>query len=109
MTTKRRERKTPRAAHAPAAAGSTQPQAGLPPLPPWHWRTFPVYFAGALGLFLGVYAGYLVGFVHAETGNGTPTLVLFVTAALLLGFGLSRLTSRLMITRRWVKPRPKRK
>lgn len=108
MTTKRRDRKTPRP-HPVSDSTPGQAPSSIPPLPVWHWRTFPVYFAGALGLFIGVYVGYLVGFVHAETDNGTPTLVAFVTAALLLGFGLSRLTSRFMIARRWVKPRPKRK
>ncbi len=108
MTTKRRERRTTKA-HPVSESTTSQAPAGLPPLPVWRWRTFPVYFAGALGLFIGVYVGYLVGFVHAETDNGTPTLVVFVTASLLVGFGLSRVTSRFMITRRWVKPRPKRK
>ena len=110
MTTKRRDRRAARVRpHAASEPSPAQLPGGPTPLPIWRWRTFPVYFAGAVGLFFGIYLGYLAGYVHAETGNQAPTLVVFVTAALLLGFGLSRVTSRFMIARRWVKPRPKRK
>lgn len=82
---------------------------GPPPLPVWHWRTFPVYFAFALGAFLGVYAGYLAGFIQGKSDAIAPAYVVFIASALLLGFGLSRFTSRFMVTRRWVKPRPKKR
>lgn len=85
-----------------------EPQRAAPgALPEWKWRTFPVYFALSLGLFIGIYIGFLTGLV-ADT-NSTPSVVAFVVAALFLGFGLSRLTSRFMITRRWIKPRAKRR
>jgi len=74
---------------------------------PWKWRTFPVFFAFALGLFIGVYAGFISGVLKDE--NDTVSLVVFVVAALFLGFGFSRLTTRFMIERRWVKPRQRRR
>ena len=67
------------------------------PLPKWNWRTFPVYFAFAVGGFLGLYMGLIAG----ATANETVQLVFFVFWALLLGFGLSRLTSRWMMSRSW--------
>lgn len=78
------------------------------PLPPWRWRTFPVYFAFSLGLFLGVYAGVIAGIVN-ENGNNVPMLAVFLIAAVLLGLGLSRLTTRWMMSRNWIKPRPRRR
>lgn len=78
------------------------------PLPAWRWRTFPVYFAFAMGLFLGVYAGAIAGIVN-ENGNNVPMLVVFLVAAIMLGLGLSRLTTRWMMSRNWIKPRPRKR
>ena len=88
---------------APAA------QQSKPPVVSWNWRTFPVYFALATGFFVGAYTGYLAGFVSGDSGNETPGLVLFIGAALLLGFGLARLTTRFMVTHNWVKPKAKQR
>jgi hypothetical protein len=97
----------------PAAAAPEAPapqrQGYVPvPLPAWRWRTFPVYFAFALGLFLGVYAGAIAGIVN-ENGNNVPMLAVFLIAAVLLGLGLSRLSTRWMMSRNWIKPRPRKR
>lgn len=76
-----------------------------PPLPEWKWRTFPVYFGFAIGAFIGLYFGVIV----ASAGNSAFTMVVFIGFALLLGFGLSRISTRFLISRRWVKPRPRKK
>jgi hypothetical protein len=89
------------AAAVPAAA----PVAGRPA---WRWRTFPVYFAFAVGMFGGSYLGYAAG-VASDRGNETFWIVVIITAASLLGFGLARISSRVMISRGWVKPRAVRK
>lgn len=82
---------------------------GQPPKPmDWKWRTFPVYFALALGLFAGFYIGMLSEFARQE-GNSTPNLVATLVIALMLGLGLSRLTTKWLVTRRIVKPRPQRR
>ena len=94
----------PGPAHA-ATPAEGQRSAAMPT--PWKWRTFPVFFAFALGLFIGVYAGFIAGVLKDE--NDTVSLVVFVIAALFLGFGFSRLTTRFMIERRWVKPRTRRR
>jgi hypothetical protein len=81
------------------------PSPGPVPMPEWKWRTFPVYFAFAMGGFIGLYFGVIV----QATDNSALTTVVFVGFALLLGFGLSRLTTRFLISRQWVKPRPPKK
>lgn len=103
--TKRRSRRSaaPRAV-TPAAAVTTS-DSGPVPMPQWKWKTFPVYFALALGGFIGLYLGVIV----QATNNSALTLVVFVGFALLLGFGLSRITTRFLISRQWVKPRPRKK
>ncbi|MCC6382186.1 MAG: hypothetical protein IT304_06730 [Dehalococcoidia bacterium] len=109
---KERRRRAPAASRAPSGPterAEEQAARAVQPLPPWKWRTFPVFFALAVGVFLGVYGGVLAGYVNGRDGNGTPTLVLFVVAAILLGFAFSRLMTRWMIGRRWVKPRAKRR
>ena len=75
-------------------------------LPPWRWKTFPVYFAFSVGLFLGVYGG-AIGAITAsgDDGNSAFFLIVSVLAAILLGFGLSRIVVRWMTQRNWVKPR----
>jgi len=65
-------------------------------MPRWQWRTFPVYFAFALGGFIGLYMGLI-----AAAANETVQLVFFMLWAILLGFGFSRVTSRFMISRNW--------
>ena len=106
MTTTRK--RTTRRTHA----GGGQPQqlakgAAVPgqSLPSWHWRTFPVYFAFSLGAFLAAYVGVIAGIAEERSGNETPVLVLFVTVALLLGFAMSRITTRFLLTRRFAKAR----
>lgn len=71
-------------------------------MPNWKWKTFPVYFAFSVGGFIGLYFGVIV----QAAGNSALTYGVFVAFALLLGFGLSRLTTRFLISRNWVKPRP---
>jgi predicted lipid-binding transport protein (Tim44 family) len=100
--TRKRPRRTPAAARpqAPAVAAPT-PR----PLPEWKWKTFPVYLGTTLGLFIGLY----VGIVVQALGDSTLTTLTFVLFAMLLGFGLSRLTTRFMISRNWVRQRSRRK
>jgi len=103
----RRERPARSTAAAPAPAGPGPQQAA--PRPAWKWRTFPVYFAFSVALFIGVYAGFLAGYVQGNEGNGTFATVIFIVSALLLGFGLSRITTQFLISRNWIKPRPKKR
>lgn len=107
--TKRRPRRS-RPAHTASAAAPAAFQAPEViykgrPMPEWKWRTFPVYFAFAFGGFLGMYAGFAAGALESELF----TLGVFVTFALLLGLGLSRLSSRWMLSKNFIKPRPQRK
>ena len=81
----------------------------VPPQPPWKWMTFPVYFAAALALFVGVYAGYLAAYLQFEEDNGLAGMVVFIVSAIFLGFGFSRLTTRFLMSRQWIKPRPRRR
>lgn len=74
------------------------------PLPEWRWRTFPVYFAFALGAFIGLYLGIL-----AAAGPAWLGTAVFVTVAIMLGLGLSRLTTRWLVTRNWMQRRSKAK
>jgi hypothetical protein len=66
-----------------------------------------VYFAFSFALLIGVYLGWLAGFIAADGGNQTPTTVVFIVSALLFGFALSRLSTRFFISRRWIRPRAK--
>jgi hypothetical protein len=88
--------------------GAPEAARAVLPLAEWKWRTFPVYFAGSLGLFVGVYIGWLAGFIAADSKNQTVTTVVFVISAILLGFALSRVTTRFLLGRRWIKPRPRK-
>ena len=105
-----------RRAKRASVGGGRPPQVGAPvgggapayvpvAMPAWKWKTFPVYFAFAVGGFIGLYAGVVV----QATENSALTYAVFVAFALLLGFGLSRLTTRFLISRNFVKPRPARK
>ncbi|PFG74780.1 hypothetical protein A9A59_2021 [Tepidiforma thermophila] len=87
---------------SPATPGTAQPapaaQAARPiPLPEWKWRTFPVFFAFALGGFLGLYMGLWASL------NDTAFLLASVTWAVLLGAGFSRLSTRWILSRRWTR------
>ena len=68
-------------------------------MPKWKWRTFPVYFAFAIGGFIGLYMGLIAG----ATDNGALTAVVFGIWAVLLGFGLSRFTSMWLLSRGWTR------
>jgi uncharacterized membrane protein YfcA len=96
---RRRRRSTQPATGEPQAVGSTVQQ-----LPEWRWRTFPVFFALAAGTFIGMQLGIVV-----SAANSTVSLVVFIFVAVLLGLALSRVTTRWLIERRWIKPRPKRR
>jgi len=107
-TTKRRTRRErpARGTAVPAPAGPGPQQAAARPT--WKWRTFPVYFAFSVALFIGVYAGVLAQYLGTH-GNGTFAMVIFIVSALLMGFGLSRITTQFLISRNWIKPRPKKR
>lgn len=77
----------------------------LRPLPEWKWTTFPVFCALSVGLFVGVYAGFIAGL--NDESHRTFQLVVFITAALFLGLSFSRLMTRFLVSRNWVRPRAK--
>ena len=108
MSTRARRKRSP-SPNAPSAqpAVTTPAVTGMQPIPmpAWHWRTFPVYFAFAIGGFLGLYMGLIAG----ATSNSTITIVSFAFWAILLGFGFSRFTSRWMMSRGWARQRVTRK
>lgn len=103
MSTTRRRRKAP--AHGP---GTTAPQAtptAQPvPLPPWKWRTFPVFFMFSLGGFLGLYMGVIAG--AAE--SGAFFTVFSIIWAVMLGAAFSRLSTHWIVSRRWARRQAKR-
>jgi hypothetical protein len=85
-------------APAPAAAGST-PTGRTIPMPDWKWKTFPVYFAFAIGGFVGMYTGVIAG--AAESSTYFTFIAIFW--AVLLGFGFSRFTTRWIVSRQWAR------
>lgn len=107
-------RKRPRRDRSSSVAAQSQPVSqpqpskGLKPLAEWRWRTFPVYFAFSLALFIGVYVGLLAAAAN-DAGNSSISLVLAGLPAIMLGLGLSRIVVRFMMTRGVIRPRPKRK
>ncbi len=103
MATKRRERRARQGGGAPVTEPAPQVAVTLP-MPVWQWKTFPVFFAFAVGAFVGVYAGFIAGAV----GDETASLVMFIAVAVLLGFALSRFTTRWMMAHNWVRPRKRR-
>ncbi|KAA0230051.1 hypothetical protein EDM76_11640 [bacterium] len=109
-TRKRPRRDRAEAPPAPASQGVAPVQAGraLKPPPEWRWRTFPVYFAFSLALFVGVYVGLLAAAAN-DAGNGSISLLLAGIPAVMLGLGLSRIVVRFMMTRGVIRPRAKRK
>jgi hypothetical protein len=107
-TTRKRSRRERPAPGAAPARPTPAVQAALAPLSTWKWRTFPVYFAFSLALFIGVYVGMLA-YAANDAGNTTVGLVVAGVPAVMLGLGFSRLMLRFMMTRGIIKPRTKRK
>ncbi|MGE5595669.1 MAG: hypothetical protein ACM3S1_06480 [Hyphomicrobiales bacterium] len=111
---KRRQRRPRSQAAAPddGAAREELPQPkvapGVVPMPKWQWKTFPVFFALAFGLFVGTWVGGLSGFVAGDQGDSTPLNIAYVVSAILMGAALSRFMTRWMISRQWIKPRPQK-
>ena len=107
MSTRARKRR-PGAAPLPPSSNASQAVGGYQPLarPVWHWRTFPVFMAFAVGGFLGLYMGLLA---YATGGDSVYTMAAFVFWALLLGFGLSRFVSTWMVSRGWSRARSVRR
>ncbi|GIW17549.1 MAG: hypothetical protein KatS3mg064_0706 [Tepidiforma sp.] len=104
MSAASRRRRRP--AGSGTTGGSAAPAAAVPkpiPLPEWKWRTFPVYFAFALGGFLGLYMGLLASV------NSGAFLFASVVWAVLLGAGFSRLSTRWILSRRWTRAQQRRK
>jgi len=86
---KRRNRQPgAQAAAASAAVPGGTSAGGKGAIAPWKWRTFPVFFAFALGGFVGLY----MGIFSAES----PGFFVFASAfwAVILGLGFSRITTR---------------
>lgn len=73
------------------------------PMPDWKWKTFPVFFALAIGGFIGLYMGIVV----QAANNSLISTFVFVAFALPLGFGFSKLSTRWVLSRRIVKLRAK--
>ena len=88
------------AGRAPVAGGAIRPAA-----PTYRWRQFPVYFALALGMFIGLELGLVAGWLESSL----LTTLFSVGVAILLGFGIARLVVVWMMGRNWVKPRPRRR
>lgn len=119
MSRKRRNRQRPGAtvdshtetgaAQAYSASETDAKVDTKPALPVWRWKTFPVYFAFALGGFIGAYAGYITGFVHSDSGNSVPSTVMFGVAALLLGFGVAKIGVRGLMGWGVIRPSARRK
>ena len=104
-TNKRRHAKQTRAG---ATATATQPAPKLPfelqPMPTWRWRTLPVFFMFSVGAMIGLQIGLIAG----DTQNTGLFLGATTAIALMLGLGFSRLATRFLLSRQWIKPRPKR-
>ncbi len=107
-TSRRRVRRSREHAESRPPGPPTTPAAAsiavTVPLPDWKWKTFPVFFAFAVGTFIGVYAGFVAGALNDQT----ITLVVFVGIAILFGFALSRFTTRWLMSKNWIKPRAPR-
>lgn len=110
---RRRSRGSTAVAETESSTPATQKPGGSAapiPMPEWRWRTFPVFFAFALGLFLGTWAGVAAG-IASQGSDGTtlPMNLLFILSAVLLGLALSRFMTRWLISHQWVKPRARGK
>ncbi len=90
----------PPAAAPVAAEAKEQPPAGARPLPmpDWKWKTFPVFFAFAIGGFVGMYTG-----VVASVDDSRYFTIVAIFWAVLLGFGFSRFSTRWILSRQWAK------
>ncbi len=90
MRRRRRRRRRGGGGEASAAGPAGQEAVTKPAVPDWQWRTFPVFFAFALGMLV---MGLVVG---------SPTLgVVFFFAALGgVAFGLAHIVTRTVIARR---------
>ena len=105
QTRRHRKRRASEAHDLPAAAAvapaetkeQPQPAARAVPLPDWKWKTFPVYFAFALGGFIGMYTGVIAGV------NSGYFSIIAVVWAILLGVGFSRFSTRWILSRQWAK------
>ena len=101
------------AAYAQPAQPAQQQQSKRPeykpfepePLPKWQWFTVPVFFAFAVGGFIGLELGVVAG----STNNGRLTMAVAVVFALILGLSFSRIFTRLAVSRQWIKPRSKQR
>lgn len=104
MATARERRRKPHNAPRPELARAPKEErslTGLPvqALPEWRWKTTPVFLALGIGLFIGTMVGVPSG-VASANGNGVASLVLFAVSALVLGAGVSRVTTRWILSRR---------
>ncbi len=108
--TRRRRLAEARAARAQVESAPPELRSEPPePYKPWNWRTFPVYFALSTGIFFGIYIGAAAFSARGDNGNDMPFLVVSVVAALFFGFGLSRFFVRFMVSRRWIRPRARKR
>ncbi len=112
MSPARRKQRRRRGALAPTTAEQGQPQQQAQaqqrgPGANWNWRTFPVYFAFSLGAFLGLYLGIIASALERE-GQTWVSTGIFIAIAIMLGLGLSRLTTNWLANRRFIKARQKK-
>jgi hypothetical protein len=103
-TNKRRQRNREN-----AAAAAPQPAPKLPfelqPMPDWKWATLPVFFMFSLGAMIGLQVGVVAGYADSSG----LFLAASAVVALMLALGFSRLMTRFLLSRNWIKPRPKRR
>ncbi len=78
---------------------------GILPMPEWHWRTMPVFFAFSLGGFIGLELGIIAG----SLDNNGITFAALTVFALMFGLAFSRVMTRFLLSRRWIKPRVQKK
>jgi hypothetical protein len=105
MSSARRRRRRSRG-QATGGATEQQPQARGAGAQ-WNWRTFPVYFGFSLGMFIGLYMGLIAGELSRE-GNTWMSTGIFIAVAIMLGLGLSRLTTNWLVNRRFIKARERK-
>lgn len=85
------------------AATPARPSA--PALPEWRWRTLPVFAALSFGLFVGI----VLGGTPVVAGGGIVGTVVFLIVAGMLGLSVSRLLTRGLMRRGFIKPRVRRR
>ncbi len=101
MSPSRRRRRRIRDGGGEQPAPPARPSA--PPLPEWRWRTLPVFAALSFGLFAGIMLGAMV------TGGGIVGTVVFLIVAGMLGLSVSRLLTRALMRRGFIRPRTRRR